>query len=232
MNAADIMTTRVITVLPDTSVRETARILHANRISAVPVVDAEGAILGMLSEGDLVRRTKAGPDGGGSWWLSLLADRGALAPGAGGSRYLTAGEVMTREVIRVRETTSVEEVATLLERHRIKRVPVERDGKLVGIVSRANLIHGLAARPEGAAPLAGDAGIRGAIMDALQKAVVSTHLLNVVVSDGTVYLWGAVDTASEHQAVRAAAETVPGVKRVSDHLFILSSRLTGRVSGE
>jgi CBS domain-containing protein len=231
MNAADIMTTRVITVLPDTSVREVARILHANRISAVPVVDAGGAILGMLSEGDLVRRAKPGPDGGGSWWLTLLAERRAPAGGSTGSRHLTAEEVMTRDVVRVREDTPLEEVASLLERHGIKRVPVERDGRIAGIVSRANLIHGLAARPQGAAP-AGDAGIRSAILEALEKAAVSTHLLNVVVSDGTVYLWGAVDSASEHQAVRAAADSATGVKRVSDHLFVLSSRLTGRVSGE
>jgi len=232
MNAADIMTTRVITVLPDTSVREVARILHANRISAVPVADAEGRILGMLSEGDLVRRARSGPDGGGSWWLTLLANRKALPGGAAAPGRLTAGDVMTREVVRVREDTPLEEVATLLERHHIKRVPVERDGRLAGIVSRANLIHGLAARRGGAAPATGDAGIRAAILDALAQAAVSTHLLNVVVSDATAYLWGAVESASEHQAVRAAAETVPGVKRVSDHLFILASRLTGRVSGD
>lgn len=232
MNAGDVMTTRVITVLPDTGVREVARILHANRISAVPVVDAEDRILGMLSEGDLVRRAKSGPDGGGSWWLSLLADRQALPGNPAASLDLTARDVMTRDIFRVREDTPLEVVATLLERHGIKRVPVERDGRIAGIVSRANLIHGLAARAEGVTPATGDAGIRTAILDALQKAAVSTHLLNVVVSDGTAYLWGGVESQSEHQAVRAAAETAYGVKRVSDHLFVLSSRLRGRVSGD
>jgi CBS-domain-containing membrane protein len=225
MNAADVMTTRVITVFQDTGVREVARILHTNRISAVPVVDAEDRILGMLSEGDLLRRVKSGPDKGGSWWLSQLADEHAQPGGPGALRGVTARDVMTREVFRVREDTPLEEVATLLEHHRIKRVPVERDGKIVGIVSRANLIHGLATRRDGAAPTAGDAGIRGAILDALQQAAVPTHLLNVVVSDGTAYLWGAVDSDSEHQAVRAAAETAPGVKRVSDHLYVLAERL-------
>jgi CBS domain-containing protein len=225
MNAADVMTTRVITVFPDTGVREVARILHTNRISAVPVVDAEDRILGMLSEGDLVRRAKSGPDGGGPWWLPPFADEHAPTGGPAALGRLTARDVMTREVFRVREDTPLEEVATLLERHRIKRVPVERDGKIAGIVSRANLIHGLAARRDGATPVAGDAGIRAAILDALQRAAVSTHLLNVIVSDGTAYLWGGVDSDSEHQAVRAAAETVPGVKRVSDHLCVLAERL-------
>lgn len=225
MNAGDIMTTRVISVLPETSVREVARILHANRVSAVPVVAEDGRLLGMLSAGDLLRRAQHGPDGGGSWWLALLASGEPLPGGYAVRHDLTAREVMTQEVIRVREDAPLDEVAGLLERNRIKRVPVERDGKVVGIVSRANLAHGLASQSGGNAPLPGDAAIRAAILDTLERASVSTHLMNVVVTDGTAWLWGAVDSASEHAAVIAAARAAPGVKRVSDHLFLLASRL-------
>jgi CBS domain-containing protein len=143
------MTTQVVTVLPDTSVREVAKMLLINRISAVPVVDTEGRILGMLSEGDLMRRTETGTDEHHSWWLALFADLRVEAFVK--SHGLHANDVMTREVISVSEDAPLDEVATLLERHRIKRVPVVRDGKLVGIVSRANLLHGLVAWRAGTA---------------------------------------------------------------------------------
>jgi len=225
VKAASVMTTRVISVAPDTSVREVARILHINRISAVPVVDDGGRVLGMVSGGDLIRRGREGPDGGGSWWLSSFVD-GEPARSATAFPERKARDVMTREVYRAREDTPLEEIAVLLERNRIKRVPVEREGKLVGLVSRANLIHGLASgAPRRSAP--DDAGIRDAIMDVLKRAGVSTHLLNVVVSDGTAYLWGAVESRSENEAVRAAAESAAGVKRVSDHLFVLADRVRG-----
>ena len=225
MKAADVMTTRVISVLPDTSVREVARILHINRISAVPVVDDGGRVLGMVSEGDLIRRGREGGDGGGSWWLSSFVE-GEPTLAAPGVSDRKARDVMTREVYRAQEDTPLEEIAVLLERHGIKRVPIERDGKLVGLVSRANLIHGLASgTPRGSS--SGNAGARDAIMDVLKRAGVSTHLLNVVVSDGTAYLWGAVESRSENEAVRAAAESATGVKRVSDHLYVLADRVRG-----
>ena len=224
MKAANVMTTRVITVAPDTNVREVARILHINRISAVPVVDGGERVLGMVSEGDLIRRGRESPDGGGSWWLSSFVAGEPVRPAPVSNR--TARDVMTRDVYRAREDTPLEEIAVLLERHGIKRVPIERDGKLVGLVSRANLIHGLASgTPRGSS--SGDPGIRDTIMDVLKRAGVSTHLLNVVVSDGTAYLWGAVESRSENEAVRAAAESATGVKRVSDHLFVLAERVRG-----
>jgi CBS domain-containing protein len=224
------MTTRVITVAPDTAVREVARILNANRVSAVPVVDETGRVLGMLSAGDIIRRGRQGGDGGGSWWLSLLA-QGAPVPDATGVQQRKAGELMTREVYRAQEDTPVEEIAALLERHGIKRVPVERDGKLVGLVSRANVVRALASgAPRNAA--SGSAGIREGIVDALGRAGVPTHLLTIVVSNGTAYLWGAVESRSEHEAVRAAAQSAPGIERVSDHLYVLAGRVRGGAPAE
>jgi CBS domain-containing protein len=226
------MTTQVVTVMLDTNVREVARILLINRISAVPVVDKQGHILGMLSEGDLMRRVEAGTDGSGSWWLSLLSGPDYRAEAFVKSHGLHAKDVMTREVISVSEDAPLDEVATLLERHRIKRVPVVRDGKLVGIVSRANLLHGLVAQRAGFAPSGCDDEIRAAIMDALVKIGIPRHFLNVVVSDGVVYLWGATHSESERDAVRVAAETTPGAKRIENHLFVLSAKLHAALGSE
>lgn len=232
MRARDVMTTQVVTVMPDTNVREVARILLINRISAVPVVDMDGRVLGMLSEGDLMRRVETGTDGSGSWWLSLLSGPDYRAEAFVKSHGLHAKDVMTREVVSVSEGASLGEVATLLERHRIKRVPVIRDGKLVGIVSRANLLHGLVAQRAGVAPSGSDNEIRSAIMDALIKIGIPRHFLNVVVSDGVVYLWGATHSESERDAVRVAAETAPGVKRVENHLAVLPPRLIGSLGAQ
>jgi len=232
MQARDVMTTQVVTVSPDASVREVARILLINRISAVPVVDKQGCILGMLSEGDLMRRVEAGTDGSGSWWLSLLAGAEYRAEAFVKSHGLHAKDVMTREVVSVSEGVSLAEVATLLERHRIKRVPVILDGKLVGIVSRANLLHGLVAQRADVAPSPSDDEIRTAIMDAQIKIGIPRPFLNIVVSDGVVHLWGATESEAERKAVRVAAETTPGVKRIEDNLFVLSARLKGAMGSD
>ena len=228
MNAADVMTTNVISVAADTSIREVARILHVNRISAVPVVDGEDRVLGMLSEGDLIRRGRPGADGGGSWWLESFAEGRPIPREPGG---LVARDVMTRRIYRVTEDTRLEQIAALLAEHGIKRVPVERDGKLVGLVSRANLIHGLASGASGPTR-SRDSDIRNAILKLLMRAGVPTHLLTVTVSDGSVFLWGAVESRSENEAVRAAAESTPGVRRVSDHLFVLTERVRGGSAAE
>jgi len=232
MQARDVMTTQVVTVLPATSVREVARMLLINRISAVPVVDKQGRILGILSEGDLMRRVEAGTDGSGSWWLSLLAGPEYRADTFVKSHGLHAKDVMTREVVSVSEGASLEEVASLLERHRIKRVPVVRDGKLVGIVSRANLLHGLVSWRAGTAAPGGDREIRATIMDAVTKVGIPNHFINVVVTDGTAHLWGATQSQAECDALRVAAETTPGVKRVENNLFVLPARLRGALGGE
>ena len=230
MRARDVMTTKVISVTPDMSIREAARIMLANRISAVPVVDVEGRARGMLSEGDLMRRAEAGTAGSGSWWLSLLAeDRAAAFVRAHGLRV---GDVMTPDVISIAEQATLPEVAALLERHHIKRVPVLKDGKVVGIVSRANLLHGIVARQPADAETASDSAIRTAITEALAKAGVASHYLNVVVSEGIVYLWGATLSGAQKDAARVAAETAPGVKRVENNLFVLDARLKGALGSD
>lgn len=150
-DAASIMTTKVVTVRPDDTVARIAKLLATHRISAVPVCDATGQLLGMLSEGDLMRPLTTETETRRTWWLRMLAEGTQLAP-----EFLTylgqdkrrAGDLMTREVISVTEATPVRAIADLIMKHRVKRVPVLRDGKVVGIVSRADLVTLLADAPE------------------------------------------------------------------------------------
>lgn len=223
MQASEIMTTNVVTVQPGQSVREVADILVKKGISAVPVVDERGELVGIISEGDLLHRSETDTLYPRSWWLRLLTNEEVLA-----SRFVKANarkveDIMTRDVITVGPDTPLANIATLLEKKRIKRVPVVKDGKLVGIVSRANLVQALAAarvevRPEVKAE---DASIREALLSRLKQEPWShTSLLNVVVENGVVNLWGIVRSAAEQKAVRVAAENTPGVRQVNDYLSI------------
>lgn len=228
MRVKDVMTTRVITVAPETDVREVARILLSNRISGVPVVDGDGRVLGMLTEGDLMRRADIGSGGSGE-------DTRALPPAERAGRFvkshgLHAADVMTCPVLSVSEDTALDEVATLFESKRIKRAPVIRGGKLAGIVSRANLLHGLVARWQGTQS-ADDWALRTAIVQAIENVGIRRHSLNVVVTGGTAYLWGIAQSPAEHEAVRVAAETTPGVKRVENHLFVFPPGSPGARGG-
>lgn len=227
MKVADVMTTRVISVAPDTDVREVARILLANRISGVPVVDGAGSVLGMLSEGDLMRRGETGTDDPQANSAGTPAERAQKFVKSHG---LHAQDVMTRPAFIVSEDTALDEVATLFEAHRIKRAPVVRDGKLVGIVSRANLLHGLVARWRGESS-ADDWTIRAAIVQALENVGIRRHSLNVVVARGTAYLWGIAQSPAEREAVRVAAETTPGVRRIENHLFVFPAGSPGATGG-
>jgi CBS domain-containing protein len=215
------MTTRVVTVEPDATVDEIAKRLLENRISAVPVVDAGGRMVGVVGEGDLMRRTETETERHRSWWLSLLALPEEVATAYVKDHGRHARDVMTREVVAVDEDASLEEIAELLERHRIKRVPVIHDGKLVGIVSRANLLHGLVACSTGASPSIDDWKLKASVEESLSKAGVRMELLNVVVSGGVVHLWGVVATPEEQAAVRVAAESVAGVREVRESVEAL-----------
>ena len=148
MNARDVMTRDVVSVASDTPMRKIAALLLEKRISAVPVVDSSGAPIGMVSEGDLTGRSEAEREARQDWWLTVLAEGEPVNPEFLASlNYPTARDMMSAPVITVGEETNLEEIARLLTTHRIKRVPVVRDGRIVGIVSRADLVRALAARP-------------------------------------------------------------------------------------
>jgi CBS domain-containing protein len=221
MQAQDIMTKSIITADPDTSIQEIAKKLIENRISAVPVVDNNGHLVGIVSEGDLMRRSESGTERQPSWWLFLLAGAEETAQAYVRAHGKHAADVMTRRVITVDEGTPIQEVAETLEIHRIKRVPVMSGQKLVGIISRANLLRGLAARQIAPTSLADDRQIKAAVEESLSEAGVRSIFLNVVVSGGVVNLWGMVETAEEKNATRVAAEAVPGVKEVRENIGVI-----------
>ena len=221
MQAKDIMTTSVVTVSPDTTVPEIAKLLLERRISAVPVIGEAGQLLGMVSEGDLMRRSENETERHRSWWLGLLDAPEQTAFDYIKSHGRHASDVMTRDIVTVGEDAMLEEIADQLEKHRIKRMPVLRDGKMLGIVSRADLLHGLVARRAAPASTAKDSEIRATAQAALEEAGVRSTFVTVVVADGVVQLWGAVDSNAEKQAARVAAEGVPGVKGVDNKIAVL-----------
>jgi CBS domain-containing protein len=223
MLAKDVMTTNVITVSPETSVQEVAQCLLERGISAVPVVDAAGKLLGIVSEGDLMRRSETGTERKPSWWLDMVSSTEDKAREYVKSHGTHARDVMTRQLVTTTEDATLEEIATLLEKHHIKRVPVVRGGKVVGIVSRANLLRGLIAkREQPAAPTHDDRALRDAVTRAIEATGARAHLVSVMVSGGKVQLWGAVDSTEEKDAIRVAAETVPGVQAVDENLRVFS----------
>lgn len=220
MQARDVMTERVITVGPDTPVREIAEVLLERRISAVPVVDQDGAITGIVSEDDLIHRDELGTESRGrSWWLRLFDDTTELAERYAKSHGTKARDVMTCDVVSVDETASLGDIAELLETRHIKRVPVMRDGRLAGVVSRADIVRALAASPDPALEPASadDHEIRSRIVERLRaEPWGNSWNTSVFVSGGVVELWGTVASEAERKASRIAAEGIPGVTDVRD----------------
>jgi len=220
LTAADVMTADVVSVEPDTPVQDIAQLLYTRRISGVPVVE-NGSVVGIVSEGDLFGHAAAIGEQRRSWWLSLFSEESLSARDYAKTHGRTARDVMTATVVSVDETATLAEIAKALERHRIKRVPVVRNGKLVGIVTRGNLLQGLATlKPEPAASV-DDRTIREQLIAEL-RGQPWAHLLadDIAVENGVVRLSGIVQTEDERRAVRIAAENIPGVKGVQDHLTL------------
>jgi CBS-domain-containing membrane protein len=226
MKAADIMVTDVITLNVDDTVQKAARVLLDHRISAAPVVDAQGRLVGMVSEGDLLRRAEIGTEKRRSWWLALLSSAEDQVRDFVRAHAVKVADVMTRDVIGASEDTSLNEIATLLERHGIKRVPIMRDGKVVGIVSRANLLQAFASASAvadvTAAIAPGDQILRERVIDQIRQLPWGMPwLVTVTVQKGVVELWGPVHSEGQRQALRVAAESTPGVKAVKENLYRL-----------
>lgn len=219
MLAKDVMTTTVLTVTAETDVGEIARTMLDAHISAIPVIGEDGSLLGIVSEGDLMYRVESETRRRPSWWLRLLA-----TPEEPVERYLKefgrrARDVMTKEVITVSPDTPLTEIAALLEKYHIKRVPVMDGDKLVGIVSRANLLRGVATWQKPRGVRVEDSVLRAQLLAALDEAELPMHLVNVTVTGGEVELWGVVDSDLQIQAARAAAEATVGVTGLKNHLI-------------
>jgi CBS domain-containing protein len=221
MKARDVMVSPVITVKPDSSVKEVAQLFLDRRISAVPVVNDQGKLVGIVSEGDLLHRAEAGTERRRPPWLRLFTGNDTLAVEYARAHARKVADVMTRNVITVTPETPLHEIASLLEKNAIKRVPVVRDGEIVGLVSRANLLQAVAtARKELEIPLS-DTTIRNQLLAHLRaQPWAHTLLLNVTVNGGVVDLWGIANSETERKAIRVAAESAPGVRAVNDNLIV------------
>ena len=221
MKARDIMSTKVVTVSPSTSVRDIAGLMVERHVSGLPVLNDNGTLVGMVSEGDLLRRPEIGTQKHRRRWVSFFSGVDSQAREFTKSHALRAGDVMTEQVIHVSGETPLGDVVGLMEKHNIKRLPVLSHGKLVGIVSRADLLRALAAtRVEPMPPPAkSDATIRAAMIDVLKiEEWAMSAMVNVIVSEGVVHLWGVIDSDDQRQALRVAAENIPGVTAVEEHL--------------
>jgi CBS domain-containing protein len=221
MRALDVMVQDVVTVRRDTDVAEAIKLLAEHDVSALPVLDENGALVGMLSEVDLIRRVEIGTEKHRPWWVEAVTGASTLATEFAKSHGKKVGEVMATGVISVSEDAPLSEIAAVLERNRIKRVPVVKDGKLLGIVSRANLIQALAS-------VVGridqhdetDRQIRLDLLARLQEQTwTGFGSRNITVSGGVVHLWELVGSGAERKALCALAEGVPGVSRVSDEMI-------------
>lgn len=220
MKASDIMSSHTISVAPDLPVQAVANTLVKNGISACPVVGLDGKMIGIVSEGDLVRRVETGTARQRSWWLEMLESGRSLAAEFAKTHGLKAQDVMTTDVLTAGPDTPVRELADMMERNGVKRIPIVADGQVVGIVSRANLVQALASGMHEEARQDSDEVLRAAVVAALDRKTWGASLVNVLVRDGKVDLWGVVDSEEERKAVRIAAERVAGVDNVKDNLRV------------
>jgi CBS domain-containing protein len=215
-----VMKAPVISVDPSTSVAEAAKLMLSLRISGLPVVQKDGTLVGMISEGDLLRRSELGTQRKRSWWLEFFASPGKVADEYVQANARRVGEIMATNVVTTRRNASLEEVVELMGRHRIKRLPVVEDGKVVGIIARSDLLRALAeALPTGNEAAGDDARIEAAITAELAgQSWGRNGLIRVYVQNGVVELTGTILDERARLAARVAAEKVPGVKSVTDQL--------------
>ena len=221
MRASDIMTTGVVTVSPDADVHNVAQLMIQHRVGGLPVVDAKGCLVGIVTDGDLYRRIELGTDHRRSSWLEIFGLDAAQARDYIIGHARTVGDVMSTRVLAVTPDTPVRQIAGLFERERIRRVPVVADGTVVGIVSRANLVQALASvPPEELKVNLSDRRVRDLVIAEYKRLPwgVSSES-NVIVTDGVVHLWGLFPSDVELDALRVAAEGIPGVIGLEDHTY-------------
>jgi CBS domain-containing protein len=219
MRVDQIMARDVVSVLPEASVREIASLMLERRISGVPVVDAEGKVLGVVSEGDLIRRPEIETDRTGRGWLSMFVSDEERARDFVKSHGRRAREVMTQPAVCVAPQTALDEAVRIMERHHIKRLPVIEQGRLVGLMTRADLVRALLQRQHVPAPAQSDQELRQHVEALLRSEDWGAGAyINVVVEAGVVQLWGTVDSGAQREAVLLAVSSLDGVKGVQAYL--------------
>ena len=226
MKAHEIMSRNVVTVTPTTSVHDVAKLMAEKRLSGIPVVAQDGSVVGIISESDLIRRAEIGTEPERKWWLSFFADPDELARQYRKTHGLKAGDVMSRPVVTVGEDADLSEIASTLESRKVKRLPVVRDGKLVGIISRADLVRALSQSQPVSRPMGSDAELEKALLDKIRaQDWLDDTFLNVMVRDGVVELNGFIGSAEQRRALRVLIDELDGVHKVEDRLVIGSPSL-------
>ena len=222
MKVSDIMTPQVLTVAAGATVGEAIRVMLQKHISGLPVVDEKGDLVGIVTEGDFLRRQELGTAPHAHWLQAFLSPGGTAADYTR-SHARKVADVMTEDVVTIAEDQPVDAVVRLMEKHRIKRVPVVRGKKLIGLVSRADLLRAFAGALAEVKPvLATDKAIRESIIAQMEKeSWAPTASVNVIVRDGIVHLWGSIFQENQRAALKAMAAGTPGVKDVHDHLIWL-----------
>jgi CBS domain-containing protein len=220
MKTADVMTHNIVSVGTQASVLEAVRLMLQNKISGLPVVDGEGLLVGIVTEGDFLRRAETATQRKRPRWLEFLMGPWRLADEYVHTRGRKVSEIMTPDPVTIVEDTPLDEVVRTMEERRIKRLPVMRGRQVVGIVSRANLMHALAiVAHEVPAGTISDTQIREHILAELARQPwAPRHFINPVVRNGIVELWGTIFDDRERKAAQVVAENVAGVKAVKDHL--------------
>jgi CBS domain-containing protein len=220
MKVAEVMTRGVISLAPDDSMRKAAQRMLQYDVSGFPVVD-RGKLVGIVTEGDFLRRTETGTERHRPRWIEMLVGAGQLAEEYAHAHGRTVDDVMTREVVTVAENASLNEAVQLMEHHRVKRLPVVKGDAIVGILSRANLLHAfIVGSPKTAGAPVTDAAIREKLAAELEKQPWAPHgTFNAVVENGVIDLEGVIREERQRAALRIAAENIPGVKQVRDHLL-------------
>jgi CBS domain-containing protein len=222
MRARDVMVRAVATTSPDTAVEELARLMINLRVSGVPVMDRDGRLVGIVTEGDLLRRVETGTERHRPRRSGPFSSNSRLVAEYIKSHAKRVADIMTREVFSVEEMATLGEIADLLETKHIKRVPVVHDGKIVGIVSRADLLKVLASGGTKTAHEEQDRTIRAQLLAELREQKwADASEGRVVVSDGVVHLWGIVGSEDERRALRIAAGNIPGVRGIEDHMDLV-----------
>ena len=219
MRARDVMVRAVVTVSPDTTVEALARLMINLRISGVPVLDTDGRLLGMVTEGDLLRRVEVGTERRRPRWSEPFSSNAQLAAEYIKSHARRVADIMTCEVFTVDEAATLGEIADLMEAKKVRRVPVMHDGQVVGLVSRADLLKVLTSGGAETADEEQDRAIRRQLLAELREQKwADAGEGRVVVTHGIVHLWGVVGSEDERKALRIAAENTPGVRGVEDHM--------------
>ena len=222
MKAQDIMTRDVTTVSPNTSVSDIAAVMVEKHISGVPVLTDNGQIIGMVSQSDLLHRAELGTERTYKWWFRTFADSNALAQDYAKAHGRKAHDIMSRYVVSVRDDAELRDVADILDNYRIKRVPVVQEGRLVGIITRGDLVRALSqVQISKAAKKIDNAALHKTLHDRIRSQYwVNESYISLTVNDGVVELWGFVDTVDQHSALRSLVEETDGVSRVEDKLSV------------